>query len=88
MNLMRLKLLKMVLENPFEGLNDWEKLGFHYYGIGFHIITTIQTLGHEEVVGLAFEKRTPSLSRTLEVEPHLLIIKRLTMKSVDTSIFH
>jgi hypothetical protein len=46
------------------------------------------TLGHEEVVGLAFEKRTPSLSLTLEVEPDLLIIERLMMKIVDTSIFH
>jgi hypothetical protein len=34
------KLLKII----FEGLNDWEKIGFHYYGIGFHMITTIQTL--------------------------------------------
>jgi hypothetical protein len=82
------KLLKMILENPFEGLNDWEEIGFHYSGIGFHMNTTIQILGHEEVVGLAFEKRTPSLSLTLEVEPHLLIIKRLMMKIVDTSIFH
>jgi hypothetical protein len=78
----------MILENPFEGLNDWEKIGFHYYGIGFHVITTIQTLGYEEVVGLAFKKRTPSLSRTLEVEPDLLIIERLMIKIVDTSIFH
>lgn len=46
------------------------------------------TLGHEEVVGLAFEKRTPSLSLTLEVKPDLLIIERLMMKIVDTSIFH
>ncbi len=38
------KLLKMILENPFEGLNYWEKIGFHYYGIGFHTITTIETL--------------------------------------------
>ncbi len=34
----------MILENPFEGLSDWEKIDFHYYGIGFHMITTIQTL--------------------------------------------
>jgi hypothetical protein len=82
------RLLKMILQNPFEGLNDWEKFGFHYYGIGFHVITPIQTLGHEEVVGLAFEKRTPSLSLTLQVEPNLLIIERVMMKIVDTSIFH
>jgi len=52
------------------------------------MITTIQTLGHEEVVGFAFEKSTPSLSLTLEVEPDLLIIQKLMMKIVDTSIFH
>jgi hypothetical protein len=78
----------MILENPFEGLNDWERIGFHYYGTGFHVIATIQTLGHEEVVGLGFEKRTPSLSLTLEVKPNLLIIERVIMKIVDTGIFH
>jgi hypothetical protein len=81
------KLLKLILENPFEGLNDWEKIGFHYYGIGFHVIIPIQILGYE-VVGLALKKRTPSLSLTLEVEPDLLIIERLMIKIVDTSIFH
>jgi hypothetical protein len=40
----KVKLLQMILENPFEGLSDWEKIDFHYYGIGFHMITTIQTL--------------------------------------------